>query len=338
MSHHKIIGIDLAKNVFFLFEINHKGKNIGRKKIYRTKLLSHIANIESSTIAMEACSSAHYWARAFSNFGHRVLLYPPQHVKSQRRKQKNDYNDAEAIAELALYQRDHPVPHKSIEQQDVQSLIKMRRLLVTERTRLINQVRGLLAEYGVIIARGKASFRRAIPEVLENPDNQLSPILRELIQQQYERYLSIERQVDWFENKLAQTLKQFDNAKRLTSIPGFGPLTSQAVAVRLGSGQQFKSGRDASAAMGLVPKQDTTGDKVVLLGITKQGNTYIRSLLVHGARAALRRAKYKSDKLSLWTLELEKRRGPNRAAVALANKLMRIAWAVIRRNEEYQPA
>ncbi|WP_230691020.1 IS110 family transposase [Vibrio nigripulchritudo] len=140
MGHHKIIGIDLAKNVFFLFEINHKGKNIGRKKIYRTKLLSHIANIEPSTIAMETCSSAHYWARAFSNVGHRVLLYPPQHVKSQRRKQKNDYNDAEAIAELALYQRGYPVPHKSIEQQDVQSLIKMHRLLVTERTRLINQV------------------------------------------------------------------------------------------------------------------------------------------------------------------------------------------------------
>ena len=338
MNNHRIIGIDLAKSVFFLFEINHKGKNLGRKKLLRAKLLSHIANQKPCTIALEACSSAHYWAREFSKFGHKVLLYPPQHVKTQRRKQKNDYNDAEAIAELALYQRTHPVQHKSIEQQDIQSLIKMRRLLVTERTRLINQVRGLIAEYGITITKGKAAFRRAIPEILEDTDNQLSSILRELLAHQYERYLYISEQVMWFENKLNQTIKQFDNAKRLMSIPGFGPLTSQAVAVWMGSGNQFKRGRDASAAMGLVPKQDTTGDNIVLLGITKQGNTYIRSLLVHGARAALRRAKFKNDKLSLWALELEKRRGANRAAVALANKLMRIAWAVISKGEDYQPA
>ena len=338
MTQHKIIGIDLAKNIFFLFEINHKGKNLNRKKLQRSKLLNYVASQSPCIIAMEACSGAHYWAREFVKFGHEVLLYPPQHVKSQRRKQKNDYNDAEAIAELALYQRHPAVPHKSIEQQDIQSLIRMRRLCVTERTRLINQVRGLIAEYGIVLPKGKASFRKAIPEVLEDAENQLSPILRELLSRQYERYLYIDEQISWFEDKLYQTVKQFDNAKRLMSIPGFGPLTSQAVAVWLGSGKQFKTGRDASAAMGLVPRQDTTGGNVMLLGITKQGNTYIRSLLVHGARAALRRAKFKSDKLSKWMLELQERRGSNRAAVALANKLMRIAWAVIAKNEEYQPA
>ncbi|ROV58336.1 IS110 family transposase [Vibrio ponticus] len=338
MTQHKIIGIDLAKNIFFLFEINHKGKNIGRKKLQRKKLLDYIANKEPSTIAMEACSGAHYWAREFKQFGHEVLLYPPQHVKGQRRRQKNDYNDAEAIAEVALYKRPHPVPHKSVEQQDIQSLIRMRRLLVTERTRLINQIRGLISEYGIIIPQGKVAFRKSIPEILESNENQLSPVLRELVSHQYERYLYIDEHIQWFDDKLNQTVKQFDNAKRLMSIPGFGPLTSQAVAVWLGSGQQFKTGRDASAAMGLVPKQDTSGDKVILLGITKRGNTYIRSLLVHGARAALRRAKFKSDKLSKWMLELQERRGANRAAVALANKLMRIAWAIIAKNEEYQPA
>ena len=259
-------------------------------------------------------------------------------MKAQRRKQKNDYNDAEAIAEVALYQRAYTVQPKSIEQQDIQSLIRMRRLLVTERTRLINQVRGLIAEYGVTIAKGKASFRKRLPEILEDADNQLSSILRELVSRQYERYLYIDEQIHWFDEKLNQTVKHFANAKRLMAIPGYGPLTSQAVAVWMGSGQQFKRGRDASAAMGLVPKQETTGDKTLLLGITKKGNTYIRSLLVHGARAALRRAKFKSDKLSLWALDVEKRRGPNRAAVALANKLMRIAWAVISKNEEYQAA
>lgn len=338
MTQHKIIGIDLAKNIFFLFEINHKGKNLSRKKIQRSKLLSYIANQQPCTIAMEACSGAHYWAREFSKFGHEVTLYAPQHVKSQRRKQKNDYNDAEAIAEVALYKRPHPVPHKSVEQQDIQSLIRMRRLMVTERTRLINQVRGLIAEYGIVMSQGKATFRKTIPEILEDPENQLSPILRELLSHQYERYLYIDEQIQWFDSKLNQTVKQFDNAKRLMSIPGFGPLTSQAVAVWLGSGLRFKTGRDASAAMGLVPKQDTSGDKIILLGITKRGNTYIRSLLVHGARAALRRAKFKSDNLSKWMLELQERRGPNRAAVALANKLMRIAWAIITKNEEYQPA
>ncbi|MCG9633669.1 IS110 family transposase [Vibrio sp. Isolate30] len=337
MTQHKIIGIDLAKNIFFLFEINHKGKNLSRKKLQRSKLLSYVANKEPCTIAMEACSGAHYWAREFSKLGHQVLLYAPQHVKAQRRKQKNDYNDAEAIAEVALFQRPHPVPHKSVEQQDIQSLIRMRRLLVTERTRFVNQIRGLISEYGVIMPKGKAAFTKAIPEILEDSDNQLSPILRELLANQYERYLYIDEQIKWFDDKLNHTIKQFENAKRLMSIPGFGPLTSQAVAVWLGSGQQFRTGRDASAAMGLVPKQETSGDKIILLGITKQGNTYIRSLLVHGARAALRRAKFKSDKLSKWMLELQERRGPNRAAVALANKLMRIAWAITTKNEEYQP-
>ncbi|MBD1560050.1 IS110 family transposase, partial [Vibrio sp. S9_S30] len=184
MTQHKIIGIDLAKNSFFLFEINQKGKNLARKKLQRTKLLNYIANQCPSIIAVEACSGAHYWAREFKKLGHEVLLYPPQQVKNQRRKQKNDYNDAEAIAELALYQRTHPVPHKSIEQQDVQSLIRMRRLCVTERTRLINQVRGLIAEYGIIIPKGKASFRQAIPDMLEDAENLLSPILRELLSHQ----------------------------------------------------------------------------------------------------------------------------------------------------------
>ena len=261
MTQHKIIGIDLAKNIFFLFEINHKGKNLSRKKLQRSKLLSYIANKEPCTIAMEACSGAHYWAREFSKLGHQVRLYAPQHVKKQRRKQKNDYNDAEAIAEVALFQRPHAVPHKSIEQQDIQSLIRMRRLLVTERTRFVNQIRGLISEYGIIMPKGKASFTKTIPEILEDSDNQLSPILRELLANQYERYLYIDEQIKWFDDKLNHTIKQFDNAKRLMSIPGFGTLTSQAVAVWLGSGQQFKTGRDASAAMGLVPKQETSGDK-----------------------------------------------------------------------------
>ncbi|WP_318455572.1 IS110 family RNA-guided transposase [Photobacterium leiognathi] len=338
MAQNKIIGIDLAKSIFFLFEINHKGKNISRKKLPRSKLLNYIAQQNECTISMEACSSAHYWAREFSKLGHQVMLFPPQHVKSQRHKQKNDYNDAEAIAEITLYQRHHPVPNKSIEQQDIQSVIKMRKLLITERTRLINQVRGLLSEYGIIIPKGKTAFGKAIPSILEDAENQLSSMLRELVYHQHERYNYINEQVSWFDNKLNHTIQHFNNAKLLTSIPGFGPLTSQAVAVWMGSGQQFKTGRDASAAMGLVPKQNSTGGKNTLLGITKQGNTYIRSLLVHGARAALRRAKFKSDKLSLWAVDIEKRRGANRAAVALANKLMRIAWAVISKNEEYKPA
>ncbi|MDF2186051.1 IS110 family RNA-guided transposase [Grimontia hollisae] len=338
MTQHNIIGIDLAKSVFYLFEINQNGKNVGRHKITRNKLLQCIANKPCATIAMEACSSAHYWAREFSKLGHSVILYPPQHVKKQRRKQKNDYNDAEAIAEVALIGRAFPVQAKSIAQQDVQSLIRMRRLLVSERTRMINQIRGLIAEYGIVIPVGKSAFCKAIPHILEDADNQLSSIMRELIHCQFERYHELNEQIDWFDRKLEQTAKSFDNAQRLMTIPGYGTITSQAVAVWLGSGEQFHNGRDASAAMGLVPKQDTTGGKVQLLGITKTGNTYIRSLLIHGARAALRRAKFKSDKFSKWMLEVAERRGPNRAAVAIANKLMRIAWAIITKKETYQPA
>ncbi|MEI8673252.1 IS110 family transposase [Vibrio sp. SA48] len=226
MTQHKIIGIDLAKNIFFLLQINHKGKNISRKKLQRTKLLNYIANQNPCIISMEACSGAHYWAREFEKLGHEVLLYPPQHVKSQRRKQKNDYNDAEAIAEIALYQRHPPVPHKSIEQQDIQSLIRMRRLCVTERTRMINQVRGLIAEYGIVLSKGKASLRQAIPKVLEDAENQLSPILRELLSRQYERYLYIDEQIRWFDDKLNQTVKQFDNAKRQKWPPMVGHISS----------------------------------------------------------------------------------------------------------------
>nr|WP_318491093.1 IS110 family transposase [Photobacterium leiognathi] len=189
-----------------------------------------------------------------------------------------------------------------------------------------------------LFQKEKQHLVNAIPNILEDTENQLSSMLRELIYHQHERYNYINEQVSWFNNKLNHTIQHFDNVKLLTSIPGFGPLTSQAVAVWMGSGRQFKTGRDASAAMGLVPKQNSTGGKTTLLGITKQGNTYIRSLLVHGTRAALRRAKFKSDKLSLWAVDIEKRREANRAAVALANKLMRIAWAVISKNEEYKPA
>ncbi|EOW9280286.1 IS110 family transposase [Vibrio cholerae] len=197
---------------------------------------------------------------------------------------------------------------------------------------------GLIAECGIVIAVGKTAFCNAIPEILEDAENQLSSIMRELIQRQSERYHALNEQIDWFDRKLEQTAKSFDSAQRLMTIPGYGTITSQAVAVWLGTGKQFNNGRDASAAMGLVPKQDTTGGKVQLLGITKTGNTYIRSLLIHGARAALRRAKFKSDKFSKWMLEVAERRGPNRAAVAIANKLMRIAWALITKKETYLPA
>lgn len=332
-----IVGLDLAKNVFHLATINQVGKLIKRKKLKRSQVHEYFIQLEPCKIAMEACASAHYWAREVNAMGHEVELLPPQHVKAYLRGQKNDYNDALAIAESALHGTIRPVAIKCVEQQDDQAFHRIRRQLVGDKTRLINQVRGLLAEYGIVLPQSEAAFRREIPAILGDAENGLTVQFRQLLDRQHQRFLSLAEEIAWYRDQLNIQAKTDEVCCRLTGIPGFGPVVSSAVKSWMGDGRQFNKGRDASAALGVVPRQHSTGGKERLSGITKRGDTYVRTLVIHGARAVVMRAKSKTDPLSLWINRLVATRGFNKAVVALANKLVRIAWVIIARNETYKP-
>lgn len=336
MNQHKTIGIDLAKNSFYLFVLNQFGKPSGKKKLSRGQMLSYMAQQNQSVVAMEACASSHFWGREIVKLGHTVQLLPAQHVKGYLRGQKNDYNDAQAIAEASQHGAIRPVALKSIEQQDEQSFLQMRRHLDIERTRLINHIRGLLAEYGVVFKQGSTQLRNRLPEIIEGVDDAISQRFRALLNRQYARLISIDDELEWYNNQLKQKVKQDDVCQRLITIPGFGPVVSSSMKAWMGDGQQFKRGRDASAALGVVPRQFSTGGRDVLLSISKRGSSYLRSLVVNGARSVVSRAGKKTDPLSLWINRLVATRGFNKATVALANKLIRIAWVIITRNEHYR--
>ncbi len=328
------IGLDIAKNIFHLVELNARGKLQRKKILRRAALLPYFVQLPTSQIALEACSSSHYWARELQALGHAVILLPPQHVKAYLRGQKNDYNDAAAIAEAAHHGAIRGVPIKSIEQQEEQLVHRIRARLVRDRTALANQLRGMLCEHGIVVAQGIGHIRRAISIQISN--DTLSVLFRELLQRQYDRLCGLDEEIAHYDQQLKQLSSQVIQ-KRLQQLPGFGPIVSSAFSCWLGDGQQFKRGRDAAAALGVVPRQHSSGGKPMLLGITKRGDTYVRSLLIHGARSVVRCADKKDDRLSLWIQSVKARRGTNKAAVALANKLARIAWAMVVNNRDYQP-
>lgn len=328
------IGLDIAKNIFHLVELNARGKLQRKKMLRRAALLPFFAQLPPCRIALEACSSGHYWARELQALGHTVILLPPQHVKAYLRGQKNDYNDAAAIAEAAHHGAIRGVPIKSIDQQEEQLVHRIRARLVRDRTALANQLRGMLSEHGIVIARGISQIRRAIPVQLNKAT--LSVLFRDLLQRQYDRLCGLDEEIAYYDLKLKRLSGQ-SVQKRLQQLPGFGPVVSSAFSCWLGDGQQFKRGRDAAAALGVVPRQHSSGGKPMLLSITKRGDSYVRSLLIHGARSVVRCADKKDDRLSLWIQSVKARRGTNKAAVALANKLARIAWAMVINNRDYEP-
>lgn len=338
MMKHTTLGIDLAKNVFAVVTLGLNGKEKWRKTVRRHQLMKLLAQQEPCTVAMEACGSAHYWGRRIRELGHEAVLLPPQHVKGYQRGQKNDYNDARAIAEACQHGAIRPVAIKSVEQQDDQAFHGIRRGLDRERTRLSNQLRGLLAEYGVVMPVALSAFRRAIPAILEAADNGLTARFRQLLNRQYQRFLELEEELAWYDRQLKVQAKEDDVCRRLDEIPGVGPVVASALKSWLGDGKQFRRGREASAALGLVPRQYSSGGKDHLYGITKRGDGYIRSLVVHGARAVVAQADRKTDALSRWIIRLKTLRGFNKATVALANKLVRIAWVVVARGERYRVA
>lgn len=332
------IGLDIAKTVFHFVAVNQVGRLINKKQLKRKQVLAYTAKLDPCTIVMEACSGAHYWARAFAAQGHHAKLIAPQYVKPYVKGNKNDYNDAEAIAEAAQRPTMRFVPIKSVEQQDVQNFHRQRERLKKERTALVNQVRGLLAEYGVIINKGVPAVRKVLPGILEDADNGLTSYARELFAELLEELRALDARFKHCEQRLEVISQENDICRRLDEILGVGAITASATYAAAGDGKDFVNGRHFSAWLGLVPGQHSSGGKPVLLGISKRGNAYLRTLFIHGARSVLLHSAQKDDRFSLWAQAVLARRGHNRACVAVANKLARIAWVVMAKGERYRPA
>jgi transposase len=332
------MGIDISKNVFQFHGVDGHEKIQLRKAVKRDNVLEFMANKKPCFIGMEACGGSHYWGREFEKLGHTVRLMPGQHVSPYRKNNKNDSRDAEAICEAVQRPTMLFVPIKTQEQQDMQSLHRARQEMVKIRTMHANQLRGLLLEYGIAIPEGISQIRKTIPCLLEDAENSLTSTMRFLIHTVYEFLCTTDKNIAEITDKIESFTKSNDLCKRILQIDGFGPLSSTAFVSAVGSGKQFKCGRDASAWLGVVPRQYSTGGKTVLLGISKKGNRYLRSLLVNGSRAVVSRAKGKTDKQSKWIQELVNKKGVNKAVVAYVNKMVRIAWSMIQSGEEYRKA
>jgi transposase len=332
----RALGIDLAKNVFRLHGVGRDGKVVLRRELRRRQLLVFLAQTPPCLVGMEACGGAHYWAREIAKLGHEVRLMNPRFVQPYVKSNKNDARDAEAICEAVGRPSMRFVVAKSQAQQDVLALHRVRSLLIGERTALMNQMRGLLAECGIVAAQGAAQLRRTLAIILEGSDTRVSGLLREMLSEMSERWRLFEERLGRYERRIEQLARGDERAGRLMKVTGVGPLIATALLAAVGDARQFRSGRELSAWLGLVPREKSSGERTVLLGITKRGDRYLRTLLIHGARAAIRYAPLKKDRCSRWIGAVSQRRGPNVAAVALANKNARVLWALLARNEDYR--
>ena len=329
------IGIDLAKSVFHVHGADELGKPVLKKRLSRKKLLPFLANITPCLVGMEACGGAHFWAREIKKLGHDVRLMSPQFVKPYVKTNKNDFNDAEGICEAVGRANMRFVPIKSPAQQDLQAVHRIRAQLVKSRTAQGNQIRGLLAEYGIVIPKGLGRLRAELPWILEDAENALSMMARRFIADLAVRLSELDDRIAQYDKEIQRAFKQNDAARRIEQVEGVGPLVATAIVGAVGDAKEFKNGRQLSAWLGLVPKQHSTGGKTVLLGISKRGDTYIRTLLIHGARSVVSYVdrKEKDDPRSRWLRQLKARHGTNAAAVALANKNARIIWALLTKGE-----
>jgi transposase len=334
-----LIGIDLAKTVFQLHGADAKGNAIFKKTLSRQKLIEFMVKSPRSHIVMEACGGANHWARTFKEMGHEVRLISPQFVKPFVKSHKNDRNDAEAIVEAASRPSMRYVSVKTVEQQDMQSLLRLREGCIQMRTKIGNQLRGLLTEYGIVFAEGIGRIRKNLPNLFDRDvDNELTPLMKEMLEMQYGLFTKIDEQITNYDIKIKGLCKAHDICQRVQQLEGIGPITAVALAAILGNPHDFKNGREFAAFLGLVPRQHSSGGREKLLGISKRGDRYLRELLIHGARSVVSCAKTKKDKKSVWINNLKRRAGTNRTCVALANKNARIVLAMLKKNEHYQKA
>jgi transposase len=332
----KTIGIDLAKAIFQIHGVNEHGKFLFNKQLKRAQMISFFANLPPCLVGMEACSSAHYWARKLQGLGHTVKLMAPQFVKPYVKTNKNDAADAEAICEAVSRPNMRFVPMKSSEQLAVLALHRARQGFVKARTAQANQLRGLLAEHGIIIPKGISHIGKHLPEILEEYENGLPGTFRQLLERLGDHLKALDRQVQELEVQLQSWHRENVASKKLAQIPGIGPITASALIASVGDAKSFKNGRQLAAWLGLVPRQHSSGGKQTLLGISKRGDSYLRTLLIHGARAVLRVAERKAQHANSWLAGVMGRRNHNVAAVALANKNARIVWALLAQEREYE--
>jgi len=328
------LGIDLAKNVFQIHGVDELGKVIVKKQLKRDQLAAYLVNLPPCLIGMEACGGAHHWARKLMSFGHTVRLMAPQFVKPYVKSNKNDAADAEAICEAVARPNMRFVPIKDVGQQSVLSLHRVRQGFVSARTAQANQIRGLLAEFGVIVPQGIAHLYTRVPELIEDASNEMTGAFRLLMQRLLDHLKELNKQVDEMEAQIVHWHKHSQASLKLAAVPGIGPITASALVASLGDAKNFENGRQVSAWLGLVPKQHSSGGKEKLLKISKRGDKYLRTLLIHGARSVLYREQSKAD-TSSWVKGVATRRNHNIAAVALANKNARIAWALLTREKGF---
>lgn len=334
------VGVDLAKNVFQLHGVGRDERIVWRRRLARDRWLETLLEkLEPGCeIGMEACTGAHHWARQLQARGFTVRLIAPQFVKPYVKSNKNDANDAEAVCEAMARPSMRFVAVKALEQQDIQATHRIRSTLIEQRTAKANQIRGLVAEYGLVAPKELGQLRIALPLWLENAENGLSSRFRRLLGGLWDDLKVLDARVCELDREITVIAREDPAAKRLQQLRGVGPIIASALVAAVGDAKQFANGRQMAASLGLTPKQHSSGSKERLLGISKRGDCYLRTVLIHGARAVIRTAKGKNDRLSLWINALVARRHPNVAAAALANKTARIAWAMLRHGTDYQPA
>ena len=330
------VGIDIGKNTFHLVALDTQGKVVVRKKFSRQQLLAYTAKLRTALIGTEACSGAHFLGAALRGQGHDVRLIPAQFVKPFLKSNKNDFLDAEAIAEAVARNNMRFVPIKTDDQLDLQALHRVRDRLVQRRTAVINQIRGFLLERGITFAQGPANLRRHMPSLLEDAEETLTPRMRSLLAHLWQEWKQLEADVEHVSDEIVTIAEHDPACQRLRQIPGIGPLVSTATVAAIGNGAAFRKGREFAAWLGLIPRQHSTGGKARLLGISKRGSIYLRRMFIHGARAVLLIVKYDTGRLGQWARELALRAPRNKVIVAVANKLARIAWAVLSSGNEYR--
>lgn len=331
--------VDLASQVFQVHGYDRQQQRVSKKRLSRSRFQAWCEALPAGTrVVMEATGSAHHWGRVLQARGVRVKLLPPQHVKAMLIGNKTDANDADAIFEASWRPKVKPVPVKSAAQQAILAEHRRREGLIRDRTRTLNQMRGLLREFGILIGARNGPFRRQVAGVLADAENGLPWRLRTLLAEAREDLLHLDGQLGKIDARLELLARQDPLCRRLQAIEGIGPVSATALAASLGEGRRFSRARQFAASLGLVPREHSSGTQHRLGSITKRGNGYLRYLLVHGARSVIRTAGHKTDPRSRWLQSLEARAGHNKTTVALANKNARIVWAVFHSGQPYRPA
>jgi transposase len=332
----KVIGLDIAKDVFVMVGLDRNGKVIWKRKLWRDQLLPAFRELEPTAVGIEACAGSHYWARAIAELGHDVKLIAAQHTRAYVTGNKNDTNDAAAIAEARSRSSTKYVPINTAAQQDLQMLHRARSALMKERTGMINRIRAFAGEYGRVFARGVAKFRDGLKAWLADPENGLSGAALETFRELKAQLDDKQQRIQEYERRLHRAAKD-EKAQKLMEIPGVGPIIATAVLASVADARHYRSGRDFAANLGLVPREHSSGGKQRLYGLNGKGDAYLRTQIIHGCRSALRCAGNKPDQLLRWASKVGERRSFNVAAVALANKTARVIWALLAHGRSYVP-